>query len=567
MPSASSPAQPPKRPLPQPGAQQDAEGKRRLIAKTSHGPQVLEAAGGLLGENINSKMLKRVADAKRTVLANEHFQDIMSAEALSDGGMARVSMGDLRCSLVANKHYTAAFNLFAVVDFMRFVTQDTPVHGEKVLRLGEHFWTPSPTDTTACPYTIVLAALESDGGDATTIPPLEMLSPPEYAWAFLFAIEQAINNDATDGELQAFRRVALTFTLRLEIVESRTERHWRAHRLRQGDTQVGDVAKQTPVQCMYSVMATKALLEKTAGKDLGAEATCKAWQENVKMASSSEPMKTAYIDAVLTIWNRCMDDAVCRHLIVWQDTQRQPIFDSIYKLEAIIKKAQALPNIRYSLGYLIDMVYNQNTSAGEFAVRQISGRGLAGGKGKIDMILAKKELSQCLKNYASEKRCSDQFQQKLALWTDGIHYYRRDMQCGVSPYEIENSDVTWVAGLSPVETEILRLFEDAVVNKVFDDQLMQARLNGSAIVDLLKRAPMADRLLAIEEEADDAEDGKPSGPVSLGSIQRGGDNGFKSVMNQCEDDGAAIELKGWGDFARNTFLRYVKLIVDPGLRT
>ena len=96
-----------------------------------------------------------------------------------------------------------------------------------------------------------------------------------------------------------------------------------------------------------------------------------------------------------------MEDPVCRHIITWQDGQTQPLFDSIYKLEAL--ETSSTQNIRDSLGLIVDMVYNQGACPGEFAVRQISGKGLAGGKGNIDMILAKKELSKSLKTYATER--------------------------------------------------------------------------------------------------------------------------------------------------------------------
>ena len=248
---------------------------------------------------------------------------------------------------------------------MSFATKETPVHMDRVTQLGEHFWSPIPNDI--CPYTIVVAALFSDT-EGERLPPLMMLSPPEYAWGFLFAIEDAINTGATDTEFKTLRRLALSFTVRVEVVENNHNRLWRAHQLRQSDAQVGHVAKQTPAQCIFSVLAVKVALEKEAGQELGAEQTCLAWQTNVKMAACAEPMKTSYIDAVLTIWRRCMQDPVCRDLIQWQDGQSQPVFDSIYKLEAIVKKASTIQHITYCIGFMIDMVFNQGASPGELAV-------------------------------------------------------------------------------------------------------------------------------------------------------------------------------------------------------
>ena len=374
------------------------------------GPAPTPVVCGHTDTTVNSEILKRVSDARAAILGHELFSDILSTQARNDAGMAPVDLQVLTGALQNSQHYTAAFNIFQVVDLMSFVTHDTPVHTDHTQKLADHFWSPVPNDL-VCPYLIVLAAMPSDANDGLRT--LPMLSPPEYAWAFLFALEAAINAGSTDAELATFRQMALSFTVRVEVHENQQQRVWRAHQLRQSDTQVGYVAKQSPVQFMYSVLPTKAMLEKAVGHELGVEKTCEAWQQNVKLASCVEPMKLAYIAAVFTIWRRCMQDDVCRHIIHWQDGQALPIFDSAYKLEALVKRATSVPCIRYCLGTIIDMVYNHGACAGEFAVRQLSGKGLPGGKGKIDMILAKKELSQALKTFAVDNKCSDLFVQKL----------------------------------------------------------------------------------------------------------------------------------------------------------
>ena len=63
-----------------------------------------------------------------------------------------------------------------------------------------------------------------------------------------------------------------------------------------------------------------------------------------------------------------MQDPVCRQFIQWQDGQSQPVFDSIYKLKAVIKKASTIQHITYCIGFMIDMVFNQGASPGELAV-------------------------------------------------------------------------------------------------------------------------------------------------------------------------------------------------------
>ena len=175
------------------------------------------------------------------------FHDIMTASATDDSGLDAFSMEAVKRELHKKQSYTAGFNVFQVIDFTRFMAPDTPVHLDKVQKLADHFWSPVPTDS-ICPYMLVVAALPTDCDNG--LHALPMLSPPEYAWALLLALEEAIDSNASDQELTFFRSLMLSFSVRVECVEVEHDRVWRAHVLRQSDSQVGYVAKQTPVQCI-----------------------------------------------------------------------------------------------------------------------------------------------------------------------------------------------------------------------------------------------------------------------------------------------------------------------------
>ena len=99
---------------------------------------------------------------------------------------------------------------------------------------------------------------------------------------------------------------------------------------------------------------------------------------------------------------------------------------------------------------------------------------------------------------------------------------------------------------------------------------MQSKLSGSAVSDLLNRAPMLDRVAAIQMDANDVTDGKPD-TVSINDDSAAGSTPVS--LNQTvvimktdveDDDG---QLKEWVSFARNTFHRHDKLVVDPSSAT
>ena len=266
---------------PQPGTPQ-GNGSAPEVATPQRESELGSASPSRVPETVlddngtNANLLKKVAAAKATLTNHSLFNDITQKEAIS-AGMAVWQKNDMKAKLASIKNYTAAFNLFQVCDLGDFLTKDTPVHLKKVQQLGDHFWS-TPPENGLCPYTIVLACPSSLATDGN-VTQLAMLSPPEYAWAFLFAIEEGIDASMDDADMEKFQKAALAFSVRLEVIDNHQDRLWRAHQLRQSDSQVGYVAKQTPVQCMFSVMATKKLLEKSEGRELSPEATALAWQK------------------------------------------------------------------------------------------------------------------------------------------------------------------------------------------------------------------------------------------------------------------------------------------------
>ena len=145
----------------------------------------------------------------------------------------------------------------------------------------------------------------------------------------------------------------------------------------------------------------------------------------------------------------------------------------------------------------------------------------------------------------------------------------KDMGYGMLGKE-STLDPTWVSTLKPAAQQYLRLWEDAIPLKVFDEQLMQAKLSGSAIGDILNRSPIRDRLVAIEGDAQANDDGKPDGPINIEDIDHDGDMSdtthvtkMTMIMTGKIADEQGLLAK-WCDYAGNTYKRHVKLFKEPG---
>ena len=114
--------------------------------------------------------------------------------------------------------------------------------------------------------------------------------------------------------------------------------------------------------------------------------------------------------------------------------------------------------------------------------------------------------------------------------------------------------------------------EDITINKVFDEQIMQCKLSGSNIVELLTRVPMAERLAVIRGDADDAQDGRPEfeGPLNVEDVDMDvkDDDGMQQLAILHGNTPKKADPEGkfakWIEFAKNKFNRNNKLCSDPG---
>ena len=114
-----------------------------------------------------------------------------------------------------------------------------------------------------------------------------------------------------------------------------------------------------------------------------------------------------------------------------------------------------------------------------------------------------------------------------------------------------------------------------MASKVFDDQIIAAKLNCNPLNEILTRSPLRERLLEVTGETEDAEDGRPDGPISLDMIDddpedddddpTGGSGPTAEVASAIskmpDPDGA---LAKWVEFARKKLARHCKFVADPG---
>jgi len=245
---------------------------------------------------------------------------------------------------------------------------------------------------------------------------------------------------------------------------------------------------------------------------LGAAACARLWQDNVRLSQNenSEPIKTAFVDACFTIEKRMLRNNDIAKLIIDADlTMPNNPFNSVYKLEAIIKKAGTEANIRWCVSGCLDLVRSNAISSGELALRQLTGRGLPGNKGILDTLLGKLELGQHVAKTGITLQLDPSLLTRMNRWLDnGHHEYRKDLGEG------NKDDISWVAALPPSSQSCLRLFEDIVFSTNYDYSIKSQKVAGAPLLEILEKSPPlfntnGDRNRRISESRLESQDQSP----------------------------------------------------------
>ena len=133
-------------------------------------------------------------------------------------------------------------------------------------------------------------------------------------------------------------------------------------------------------------------------------------------------------------------------------------FDSIYKLEAIVKKGGTPSNIRWLIGGVIDAVKYQGTPLSDIACRQLTGRGMPGGCGLLDLVLGRRELAEALMAKAKESMM-------MKLDAGFVKQIDEFLTCHTIYRTLVSDNPTWIGSQPHASQSLLALMEDILFGK------------------------------------------------------------------------------------------------------
>ena len=218
----------------------------------------------------------------------------------------------------------------------------------------------------------------------------------------------------------------LTVTLASEKLDSEDERFWRALNLRESLVQAHSSMTRTVVQRIFEMMAFIKRREAISGR-LSPPRIVELYKANAHLASTTEAVTVGFIDAAVTVWNRCLADEAVRSMVldVEKTLHTKTPFDSVYKLEAIVKKGGTEAGVKWIIASIADAILDGKITSAEFSLKALSGKGVAGGKGYCDLALYKREIADYLPKWAHSVKLSSATRDLLQAMLESHGEYRR----------------------------------------------------------------------------------------------------------------------------------------------
>jgi hypothetical protein len=202
-----------------------------------------------------------------------------------------------------------------------------------------------------------------------------------------------ITEASTQDQLVTFRRLLLTVPMRFRVIASEEERMFAHLNLREKITGAHASMSRSATQRIYEVCQWRDTRTKRQGsQNATPEKLAQVWNEQVKMAQTSEPVTASYMHMAFRLWEQLLIFPSCREVILWAERQwgKANPFDSITKLEAVVIKAKgSVESAEWLLSSMIFYVKRGFMTSGELSVRTLTGKG-AGNRGVMDMWLLKR---------------------------------------------------------------------------------------------------------------------------------------------------------------------------------
>jgi hypothetical protein len=406
-------------------------------------------------------------------------------------------------SMSTAQTYECAVNLFHMMDLYS-PSAGVPYNRNGIQNLVDHMWKVPRA------FTDILVVAIPDG----SFKPHEhkgawkCVSPEEVRYAFYLAIQRDIDAGVDKAVLEEWLHVALTTTVRFEIINNSMDIFWRNCQLREAVVTAFSAVARTPRQRVLELMNVKDDMEraldggKVSVQKLAAEYSTKGDLS----PANSEKLTDSYVTLAMTVWNAALCvkdimDVVEKCEAKWN---HQSPFNSLYKLEQLVSKSGSKLNTTWAVKSIADACFAGLLDPAGCSIEFFKGKKASGACGYVDISLYKKDvLDHFLRKNLEEQLFSSEISESLRENLRSHVAYRSKVRA--CPLDVDDAppaapiDLGWMRSWPQSACLFLQLVEGLVYGKEFDGALKSAIKSGKSPVELTAYASVKERLTCIAE--------------------------------------------------------------------
>lgn len=222
------------------------------------------------------------------------------------------------------------------------------------------------------PHPLVVAVTEDGESIMNHKGAMRLVSPCEYTHAALKACYRDVAANKGDQIVRqwkhAFQSAQFVF---VKLEEAMLSMY--AFQLREDALAESTQVAWTAIQRVQMVIREKHVMEARGGKVTAARLAA-AFSKGVRLASTSEPMSPAFVDAALTIEARVLCSEAARSAVNFlEDTYGiAGPFNSVYKLQAVVNRCKTTTAIEWTMSSLVDSLRMGFLEVGDFSVAKLN---------------------------------------------------------------------------------------------------------------------------------------------------------------------------------------------------
>ena len=389
--------------------------------------------------------------------------------------------------------YACGGNL-AWIDSTWLVNHRVPFNQAQLSALRRDYF-PANDPPSYCPFTFTIAIESYDFQVEQHMGSLQRISPEEVEHSIILSTAEAIATNQDEVIINRWLRLFLTVPFVFEVWPPGNSRFWRGHNLREMMVDKGEKVKRTISQRVWDIAGFKMDTEKTSGA-LSSAKVSELYKKNVKLASSSEPISSTFVDSALTVYSRILTVPENVALLTYCDERwfvKGHPFSSIYSLQAICDRCSTQVRINNALVGLVDHYRMGFINIGEFVQSKIKDR-----KTSYCNVLNKKMEARVhlLGQWLDALNISASAKNKIREVNGSFEAVRKNL----TAYPDEPPcDLSFQCHWKPSECLVCAFIEDVCYTTVFDGRYKDICKISGEIADFLEYQSVAERINEIKD--------------------------------------------------------------------